>query len=194
MIFEKECQINTYAHLWGTALGLHRLSKSCPEKDKKHLFKACLVFIAFSFEAFINHIGYIFIKPFNSFESLKHFEKIENLSNLLNFNVDYSKRPWQTVKFISIIRNSIVHGKTYFTEFERNIFVKDFKSFLEIGDRLSRHPVLTDWQKNCTENNIDKSFKDIRSIFLIIANKAGIEDDLFIGGFSSSGISHEKSF
>ena len=64
IIFEKERQVNTYAHMWHTALILRKTSRNAG-KDTLHMNRACLVFIAFSMEAFLNHVGHLFVNSFD---------------------------------------------------------------------------------------------------------------------------------
>lgn len=186
-IYERERQVNTYAHMWHTALVLRRISRTAGE-DAKHLFRGCLVFVAFSFEAFLNHLGHLFVNPFDRFERLSPTEKIFSLSQAIGFDVDYGRRPWQTVKHLFSYRNDIAHGKTVLIEIKKRIHFKDLDSFLALDDRLRKEPALTVWEKLCTEQNIERAMEDVGQLFEVMSKAAGIQDDLFIGGFGSSGI------
>lgn len=190
IIFEKERQVNTYAHMWHTALILRKTSRNAG-KDTLHMNRACLVFIAFSMEAFLNHVGHLFVNSFDSFDSferLKIKEKILILSRNIGFNVDFGHRPWQIVKPLFSFRNDIAHGKTTPSpiEIRKEIFLEQTDSFQKIGDKLRKVQILTPWEKFCTEKNIERAMDDVRQIFKTISKAAEIEDDLFIGGYQSS--------
>lgn len=147
IIFEKERQVNTYAHMWHTALILRKTSRNAG-KDTLHMNRACLVFIAFSMEAFLNHVGHLFVNSFDSFERLKIKEKILILSRNIGFNVDFGHRPWQIVTPLFSFRNDIAHGKTTPSpiEIRKEIFLEQTDSFQKIGDKLRKVQILTPWK------------------------------------------------
>ncbi len=187
IIIKKERQVNTYSHMWHTALVLHRTSGTAGN-DSIHLNRASLIFLAFSMEAFLNHIGHLSSEPFDSFERLKIKEKVSVLSRSIGFKTNFGRRPWQILKPLFSYRNDIAHGKTTLPpiEIKKEFYLGPNDSFKKIEPKLHKIEMQTPWEKFCNEKNVDRVISDLRQIFEIISKAAGIEDDLFIGGYQAS--------
>lgn len=106
----------TYASLMHTAW--HLLDRA--EKDDCGSLlnlQAAIVFIAFSFEAYLNHVGEEEIPFWSEIDRISHGKKMKVLSKHLGFVVDKSCPPFQAVEALFKMRNALAHGRTMpFTE------------------------------------------------------------------------------
>ena len=108
---KKERQVVTYAELWHTSWSLLKQGQS-QEEGSFHQFMGSLVFTAFSFEAYLNHIGPMVFGSWDALERLAPKEKLDIIAEKIGLPVDYGKRPWGIVKELFGFRNDIAHGKS----------------------------------------------------------------------------------
>ncbi len=107
----KQRDVRTYAEMWHTSRVL--LQKGLDEpKGCNHQFMASLVFTAFTFEAYLNQIGKKIFSCWKSIEKLSPKDKLNVIAEKIELEVDYGKRPWQTIKDLFRFRNDIAHGKS----------------------------------------------------------------------------------
>jgi len=180
---EKERQVHTYAELWYTSKVL--LQKGIGEPDGSfHQFMASLVLTAFSFEAFLNHIGKKLFKShaWAAIERLSPKEKLHVIAELLNVQIDYGARPWQIIKTLFDFRNSIAHGKTVtLKESELVAMNDDF-------DRRFRSILLTEWEAHCTRDNADRAREDVQTMIETLHKACNFTDDFpFVPGIQLQG-------
>ena len=101
-----------------------------------------LLLTAFTFEAFLNHLGDKRIKFWEEIERIGVMNKYSVLCKELNLEPDFSKRPYQTLKLLFRFRNSIAHGRS---------MVLDGKKIILSEDEPWDHEPKTDWEEFCTE-------------------------------------------
>jgi hypothetical protein len=108
-------KVHTYSHLWHASqcvlsIGLQN------EKGSTYQFLSSAILTAFTFEAYLNHVGAILFNvcDWEAYERLSPLEKFERLDSELmtNFSRNYGERPLQTIKKLLDFRNTIAHGKT----------------------------------------------------------------------------------
>lgn len=106
---EVECK--TYAALYHTAWHLLDLAEQSAEGSLLNL-QAATVFFAFTFEAYLNHVGVEEIKFWDEIERISHVDKLTVLSKHLCFAKDQSRRPLQTMIALFKLRDALAHGRT----------------------------------------------------------------------------------
>ena len=104
-----ECK--TYAVLHHTAWHLLDHAKSYEEGRLLQL-QACAVFCAFTFEAYLNHVGKAEIEYWDEIERIPYRSKLNVIAGHLHFQVDPSQRPFQTVIELFRLRDTLAHGRT----------------------------------------------------------------------------------
>lgn len=142
------------------------------EHGQSLMLSASMVFSAFTFEAFLNHVGASQTNFWTSVERLAPLTKLELISTIKSFNVDLKKRPFQTIKRMFRFRDALAHGKT------QEIY-KESIQFLKEDERPQ--PPMTDWEKEITLGNAKLYLDDTRAAMTMICDKCGIEPmDMFV--------------
>jgi hypothetical protein len=99
----------TYTALFHT--GWHLLDMAERHETGSLLnLQAAIVFFAFTFEAYLNHVGEEEIKFWDEIDRISHIKKLNVLEKHLNF--DKSKPFFRTVNELFEIRNNFAHGRT----------------------------------------------------------------------------------
>ena len=107
----KERTVRIDSELWNTSWCLLKAGQE-HELGCSHQFRASLVFTAFALEAYLNHIGARLFKSWEKIErKLTPTEKLSLLCEQLQVSIDWSARPWQTVKDLFRFRNTVAHGR-----------------------------------------------------------------------------------
>ncbi len=136
---KRERQVNTFNDL--SKANYHMLETATSQRDG--WFYDCmssLIFSAFTFEAYLNHVGQKLFSFWDDIESISNESKLNVIYKQLSIEPDFSKRPYQTLKKVFKFRNAIAHGKSEFIDKEAKI-VKD-----EIEKIRRSHP-LTEWEE-----------------------------------------------
>jgi hypothetical protein len=148
-------------------------------------FYACMtagVFSAFTIEAFLNHLGQRRVQEWNALErKLGPQEKLILLKQMLHFSADTSKRPFQTLRDILRLRNSLAHGKT--DTVDTNLIVDD------PSEEAVRYPK-PDWMKLCSLSSVTRMVEDAEAMARDLNTQSGSKRDPFASpGHGSSGVS-----
>jgi len=101
----------TYAALLHTAWHLLDLAKNSEEGALLNL-QASAVFHAFSFEAYLNHVGANEIAFWEQIDRLSYKRKLRIIETQLGLSVDHGKPPFQIVIELFSLRNALAHGRT----------------------------------------------------------------------------------
>ncbi len=145
----------------------HYLDRACAKEDGSFYdVMGSLLFSAFTLEAYLNHLGSMTIGHWDYLERLRPQEKLELLSNILDYKIDYSKRPFQTINILFNFRNEVAHGKTETVKVDKVV---------KLSQRDSIKDPQTKWEKYCTLTNAQKANKDVGDIVSILHKKADIE-------------------
>ena len=182
VVVTKERNVTTYAEMWHTSYCL--LVKGQEElKMSVHQFRASLIFTAFTFEAYLNHIGVKIFSCWEDLERLSPKEKLNVIAERLSVEIDYGKRPWQIMKNLFQFRNDIAHGKSIKIKSEKILPLEEHSDD-DFSDLFER----TRWEKYCTEKNAVRARKDVEAIVKIMHKTAGFENDYpFVSGFQVGG-------
>jgi hypothetical protein len=175
----KKRTVNTYAFLWDYSHKLLELSQNAPQGYKRPLWIGSLIFTAFTFEAYLNHIGKKLFSCWDLFEKAVNREgKLDIVCKRLGIkDFPKGKRPRQTVRKLLEFRDKLAHGKTI--PLGPEITFLDADQYLE---RFIEEPLLAEWEKYCKESNSKIAREDIKIIIELIQEKANPEEPLFFTG------------
>lgn len=169
--------VTTYAELWhGSSVLLQRAEAEA--KGSYWLWMGSLIFTAFSFEAYLNHIGQKLFACWDALEVLPPEGKLDVVLERLGIDLTRDKRPRQTVHEIFKFRNNLAHGKTVTIEEKA---VRNADQYLDkfLGER----PLAT-WEKYCNKKNAERAREDVEKVIQLIHDKAKPKNDpLFFLGF-----------
>lgn len=174
---KKKREVHTYSDLWYGSEALLQRAQAEPY----WLWMGCLIFTAFSLEAYLNHIGPKLFAFWELFEkALSPESKLAIVCERLEIDLPKRKRPWQTVRNLFEFRNKLAHGKT--VPLPPEVTFRDVDQYLY--EFMGERPLAT-WEKYCTEKNAVKARKDIEEVIRMVHEKAGLENDpLFSLGFT----------
>jgi len=101
----------TYAWLRHTA---HHLLDSAKENPSGALLnlQAAAVFCAFTFEAYLNHVGAEEIPFWEEIDRISHAKKLRVIARQLNLRLDFGTPPFQVIRELFDLRNSLAHCRT----------------------------------------------------------------------------------
>jgi hypothetical protein len=114
VIIQKERQVHTYSELWHASECVLKSGRKNQE-GSQHQFLSCIILMAFTFEAYLNHVG---PRTFECWE--KHLDRLPPLSKFellceklnIKFQEGAGARPLQTVIKLFEFRNTIAHGRS----------------------------------------------------------------------------------
>lgn len=138
----KKRKIHTYSELWHASDCVLQAGLNNP-KGAAWQFLSSALLTAFTFEAYLNHVGDAIYPNWEDYEPMRPLEKLQLLCEKLGVVLSKSPgaRPLQTVAKLMAFRNTMAHGKTSelnFTSVKRN--AKNYHSIY--GAEL-----LADWEK-----------------------------------------------
>ena len=169
-IYEVKREVRTFADL---AQGADVLIKKT-EQDQKgsyYTIMSSLLLTAFTFEAYLNHLGSKRVKFWEEIESIKVMEKYSVLCKELDVSPDFSQRPYQTLKALFKFRNSIAHGKSK--------ILKETKAISSQDDPYVHAPK-TEWEEYCELDNAKRAKEDISEVIKELHKQASLGGDPFI--------------
>lgn len=175
----KKRDVHTYSELWHGSWVLLQRAQDEP-KGSYWLWMGSLIFTAFSFEAYLNHIGPKLFACWPIFEKVVSPEgKLDVVCERLGIELPRNKRPRQTVRDLFEFRNKLAHGRTVPLEEKQVLNVNQhFK-------KLFTEHLSTKWETYCTERNAHRAREDIKEIMGRIHDTAKPPNDpLFFSGLS----------
>jgi hypothetical protein len=181
IVVEKERLVRIDAELWRTSECLLNAGQE-RERGCTHQFRASLIFTAFAFEAYLNHIGPGVFASWPEIErKLSPHEKLSLLCEQLAVTVDWSSRPWQSIKALMGYRNTVAHGRG-------EQLKESYKENAEHYHRRFYEIPLTDWEEYGSKENAERAREDVLKVTELIQAKTGSLDHLpfFPGSLSGS--------
>jgi hypothetical protein len=140
--------------------GAHFFRQVCVEKEKagnRHGiawdYIACLMFIAFAFEACMNVIGKMKVKDFNE---RAPFYKFDEVIAAIAVKADWSTRPYSSMKHAKEFRDTIAHGKPEYEEIDEK---GDPRELEEKGSLAG------EWQKMIEHKRVLECYEDLDVIW-----------------------------
>jgi hypothetical protein len=148
------------------------LMQTAQEHRRGNLYTALssLLLRAFTFEAYLNHLGEQRLKLWHTKRQLRWFEKFAAICRHLKFAPDQSARPYSTLRPLFRIRNLMAHGKSETISEETEVNSQD-------ADRYFWP--LTEWERFCTFANVERAKHDITAIIIELHQQAGLRDNPF---------------
>lgn len=177
---EVEREVKTFCDLSNGAYILLEKSKESIE-GSYYTTMASILFTAFTFEAFLNHLGSLKIKFWNEIESIRVLDKYKVLCKEFGVEPMFGQRPYQTMKELFQFRNSIAHGKSQILkrEYEVNpdVNMRDFEP-------------KTRWEEYCTQENAERAREDVRKMIEELSEAADEAGCMYVGGSMSSNLKY----
>lgn len=170
--FRSERHVNTYADLYRAAYHFLKLAQT-PAAGRNYLLVSTLTFSAFSFEAYLNHIGPDIFPSWRNLERLRVLDKLEIICRQVKVAPDLSRRPFQTVHNLFRFRNSVAHGRSQVLKVEKDI---------HILDDPWRHVPKADWEEYATLANAKMAYEDVRGAINAISVAGGYGEELMLRG------------
>jgi len=163
-------KVNTYAYLRAVSWYAYDLANKDEVGCYNHLITSML-FSAFCLEAFLNHVGHDKIPFWDDLQkSLSPQNKVKVISQILVFQPDYSKRPFQTFGDIFKLRNNLVHAETI---------------EIENGYQLSNGSatpieILSKWEEHITFKYAKRFLDDTKEMIQEIAHAAKYNPEIVL--------------
>jgi len=127
-----------------------------------HYIMITMTFAALSMEAYLNHIGRGTFKSWDEIDSrLNPKGKLMLLQEKLEFEADFSKRPFQTFPILFKYRNWIVHSKSEVVT----------KPVIDKKSKIMPVKFLTNWEKLTTMEMAERFNTDLNAMLEIIHAK-----------------------
>ncbi len=185
-IIDHRREVNTYAELWHASDCVLDRGREAPEGSAWQ-YLASLILTAFSFEAYMNHVGAAHVANWRDLEVLAPVAKLNHLCLHLGVNIGGNgERPLQTIKELIGIRNLLAHGKSEILQPKPEVKIVD-----ETMDKLLRERPLTKWEVHITSPDFAlRAREDVQAVFEALQNaRPEPKDPLFDFGLHASGAS-----
>jgi hypothetical protein len=167
---KKERVVRADGELWHTSWCLLKSGQE-NEVGSTHQFRASLVFTAFALEAYLNHIGAILFKSWETIErKLTPNEKLTLICEHLKIDMDWSARPWQTVKALMRYRNSLAHGRG-------DKLTEQWEDSIEHYAAKLHEQILTEWERYASADTAIQARSDVEDIVHRLHKQSGVKHD-----------------
>ena len=171
-IYEGTREVRTFVDLAHGAEVLVMKTEQEP-RGSYYTTMSALLLTAFTFEAYLNHLGEKTIKFWEEIEPIKAMDKYSVLCKNLDLTPDFSKRPYQTLKALFKFRNAIAHGKSQILQETKEVSSQD-----DPHD----HTPKTHWEEYSILENAKRAKDDVSQIITELHKTAGLGEHPFIHG------------
>ena len=129
-------------------------------------YMACLIMLAFTFEAKINFLGH---KLVTDWEERQPFHaKLAMVLDHLKVIPDWSARPFSSISTLKDFRDSIAHGQPVEIVFDEEVVLP--------ADEIDRKIDLEGkWVGYCSHENVFNTYDDIESIWQDLITRSGLQ-------------------
>jgi hypothetical protein len=141
--------------------GAHFFRRVCVEKEKagnRHGiawdYTACMLFVAFGFEACINFIGDLKVQGWVEKQSFD--KKIKQVSAALGVKPDWSKRPYSSMQYAKDFRDSVAHGKPVREKYDEEGKADDLEARIDLSHG---------WEKMIEHKQVLECYDDLDVIW-----------------------------
>lgn len=165
-IVTRRQNIRTYSELWHASKVV--LEKGIREpRGSSWQFMSSLILTAFSFEAYMNHIGEEILTSWGGLERLSPLSKLDLLCEVLKVELPPNdQRPRQTLIKLFSFRNTLAHGRTHTVTAKPVRMEPD-----DVDDHFSRR-LLTNWQQLIANDKFAKRAReDVETVVNLIHDK-----------------------
>lgn len=160
VVITKQCTLHTYAELWHASDCVLGTGLKNPE-GAMWQFLSSAVLTAFSFEAYLNHVGAATFETWEEMDRQPPWEKLQLLCEELgvHFSAGAGARPLQTVIKLLSFRNTMAHGRT------SELNSKPLSRTTENYQTAYREELLADWERLVqTSDFAIRAREDIRAV------------------------------
>ncbi len=182
--FSGSRETKTFVFLYKTA---KRALSEAETKDEARIYNlmTVYVFLAFAFEAFINHLGH---KSFSNWakeeRSLGQIGRREKVFKEFGLAANYNELPYSVIPEIFLFRDSLAHGITEIVTAQNEIKDVNWK------DISIEQELIPSWLSNCTLESSRQAINAIEQIINTLGEKAG--EKLPLGSFGGGSFSFER--
>jgi hypothetical protein len=171
--------VKTFAHL---SHGSGVIRDRALKKESGYYWDsmASLLLTAFSFEAYLNHLGGRLLPYWEQLDRLPWQKKLQVILTHLKHTPDLGKAPYQTLYGLFLFRNAVAHGRDTKENFGPEIRLIDDETF------RAHELIKTEWEKVCTPEWAQKALTDIKEIIEQLHDLAGFEKFDLISSDSAS--------
>lgn len=182
-VFSGEREVRTFVDL---SHGSDVMLMTAKERERGSYYTAMssLLLRAFTFEAYLNHLGTKKTDFWSHVESIRVVDKYAVLCKMLSIDPDFSRRPYQTVSKLFKFRNSIAHG--------RSIVLKNSKD-VSSDNEPYQHMPKAEWEEYSTIENAERARGDISAVIVELHRAAGLGNYPFIRGVGIGSMSIKPS-
>jgi hypothetical protein len=140
-------------------------------------YMACLMTLAFTFEARINFLGH---KLIDGWKEKQPFDnKVSCVLNHLEVTPDHKMRPYYSIAMLKRFRDSMAHGKPFEIQFDEEVIISEE----EINRRIDLEG---EWSVYCDHDNVFNAYADVNTIWKDLMQAANLESFETITRGSSS--------
>lgn len=163
---------NTYVYLYKTAKNAFARAKESEEGQLYNLMTT-FVFLAFCFEAYLNHVAEKRIDEWDKKERKASQEKRRNaVLTKIGIAPDYQSRPFETLDKLFWFRDTLAHART------ETVTKSGHKERVNWTNPDAQELMRTEWQKYCTLENAEVALNDIEEIVQVMGCTCGENDPL----------------
>ncbi len=165
-IYHRKRDVNTFAYLCGAN---KTIFEGIDEK-RAGWIDYCLVSLvlsAFTFEAFLNHLGSRIVPDWQSVDRKPMKEKLKLIAKHLGVQVKHRTDPWRTVTQLQKFRDQIAHGRSESLNDE----------VIRAGEtKIYEDKPETEWEKFCTEEKARRCFDCVLEAMRVLNVAAGFDE------------------
>jgi hypothetical protein len=183
-IYESTREVRTFVDLAHGADVLIMKTEQEPQ-GSYYTTMSALLLTAFTFEAYLNHLGGKNIKFWEEIEPIKVMDKYSVLCKSLDICPDFSKRPYQTLRTLFKFRNAIAHGKSQ--------ILQETKEVSSQYEPPYSHTQKAHWEEFSELENAKRAKEDVSKIITELHQAAGLGNNPFIHGIEIGSISMKPS-
>lgn len=177
--FEGQREVRTFAQLAHGADVL--LGKAeADESGSAYTLMGSLLLRAFTFEAYLNHLGETILGLWGPCDRMPVLDKYRTICDAYNVKPDWSRQPHQTMTELFKFRNQMAHGRS-FTIQESRVVPADS----DPHELIPEAP----WEKYCTLETAKRAKDDMSEIITELHKAAGQGDYPFIHGVGIGSLS-----
>src|SRR5690606_18990542 len=169
-VYSGEREVRTFADLNHGADVLLRFAQSEP-RGSYYTTMASLLLRAFTFEAYLNHLGAKLLPFWDNVDSIRVMDKYAVLCGHLKIQPNMGVRPYQTLRNLFKYRNSIAHGKS--------VILRETKE-VSSSSEPHEHTPKADWEEYATQENAERAQADVSEIVKELHKTAGLGDHPFM--------------
>lgn len=160
---EIEREINTFCDLNHASCVMLEVTSEITG-GQYYTIMASLIFSAFTFEAYLNHLGSKMIPFWNEINSIRVMDKYIVLTKHLSIKPDFGRRPYQIINNLFKFRNALAHGKSKVLSYTAKV-----ETTVKIEDFVPREH----WEDFCSLDNAEKVRSDLEEIIVELNVAAG---------------------